>query len=322
MKHAFIFPGQGSQSVGMLSDLASHHTIVQDTFAEASDVLGYDLWELAQQGPKETLDQTDKTQPALLASSVAIWRVWKRLGKTLPAMMAGHSFGEYSALVCAEALDFRDAVSLAQDRGRFMQTAVPEGEGAMAAILGLDDETVENVCQQAAQGHVVSAVNFNAPGQVVVAGHKAAVERAVVEAKNAGAKKSIVLPVSVPAHSSLMKPAADKMAERLATVTFHPPKVPVLHNADCCAQHTQAEEIREALVKQLYYPVNWVKTIQTMANQGITLFFEMGPGKVLTGLNKRIDKKIITYPTDSQEILNQAAIQSAYVSTYMHSQSQ
>ncbi len=318
MKHAFIFPGQGSQSIGMLSNLAAHYPVVQETFAEASAVLGYNLWELVQQGPKETLDQTDKTQPALLASSVAIWRIWQRMERTPPVMMAGHSFGEYSALVCAEAISFQDAISLAQDRGRFMQTAVPGGEGAMAAILGLDDETIENVCRKAAQGEVVSAVNFNAPGQVVIAGHKTAIERAVIEAKKAGAKKSILLPVSVPAHSGLMKPAADQMAERLANITIHSPKVPVLHNADCCAQHTQAEAIRESLVKQLYYPVNWVKTIQTMIAQGITLFFEIGPGKVLTGLNKRISKQSMTYPTDSQEILTQATIQNAYASADIH----
>lgn len=295
MAHAFIFPGQGSQSVGMLADLATIYPIVQQTFAEASEVLDYDLWELSQIGPKEVLDQTDKTQPALLATSVSLWRIWQQRNGVQPKVMAGHSFGEYSALVCAEALDFTDAVSLAQDRGRFMQQAVPEGEGAMAAVLGLTDEQVQTVCDEAAQGEVVTAVNFNAPGQVVIAGHKTAVERALTHAKAAGSKKAVLLHVSVPAHSILMKPAAEQMAKRLTEVTIHSPKIPVIHNVDITTK-TEPEAIRQALVAQLYHPVNWVKTIQAIDTMGVTILFKAGPGKVLSGLNKRIDPRLTTLP--------------------------
>lgn len=295
MVHAFIFPGQGSQSVGMLADLAAIYPVIQQTFAEASEVLGYDLWQLSQTGPKEVLDQTDKTQPALLATSVSLWRIWQQQGGVQPKVMAGHSFGEYSALVCAEAIEFTDAVSLAQDRGRFMQHAVPEGEGAMAALLGLADEQVQTVCDEVAQGEIVTAVNFNAPGQVVIAGQKTAVERAVISAKAAGAKKAILLHVSVPAHCALMKPAAEQMAERLASVTFHSPKIPILHNVDVAFKN-EPETIRQALVAQLYCPVNWVKTIQAMGELGVTHLFEVGPGKVLSGLNKRINTKQVTLP--------------------------
>jgi [acyl-carrier-protein] S-malonyltransferase len=288
MTHAFIFPGQGSQSVGMLADLNATYPIVQQTFEQASDILHYDLWKLSQNGPKESLNQTEKTQPALLASSVALWRIWQDQGGTEPSFMAGHSFGEYSALVCAGALAYEDAVSLAQDRGRFMQAAVPEGEGAMAAILGLKDEQVIAVCK--AQEQIVSAVNFNAPGQVVIAGNTAAVEAAVAEAKKIGAKKAIKLPVSVPSHSSLMKPAAEKMAERLKDVTITVPKIAVIHNVDTSIK-TQAEDIATALVLQLHNPVQWVATIEKMIAEGVTTLIECGAGKVLTGLNKRISRQ-------------------------------
>ena len=288
MTHAFIFPGQGSQSVGMLADLNATYPIVQQTFEQASDILHYDLWKLSQNGPKESLNQTEKTQPALLASSVALWRIWQDQGGTEPSFMAGHSFGEYSALVCAGALAYEDAVSLAQDRGRFMQAAVPEGEGAMAAILGLKDQQVIEVCK--AQEQVVSAVNFNAPGQVVIAGNTAAVEAAVAEAKKIGAKRAIKLPVSVPSHSSLMKPAAEKMAERLKDVTITVPKIAVIHNVDTSIK-TQAEDIATALVLQLHNPVQWVATIEKMIAEGVTTLIECGAGKVLTGLNKRISRQ-------------------------------
>jgi [acyl-carrier-protein] S-malonyltransferase len=272
----------------MLADLNATYPIVQQTFEQASDILHYDLWKLSQNGPKESLNQTEKTQPALLAASVALWRIWQDQGGTEPSFMAGHSFGEYSALVCAGALAYEDAVSLAQDRGRFMQAAVPEGEGAMAAILGLKDEQVIAVCK--AQEQIVSAVNFNAPGQVVIAGNTAAVEAAVAEAKKIGAKKAIKLPVSVPSHSSLMKPAAEKMAERLKDVTITVPKIAVIHNVDTSIK-TQAEDIATALVLQLHNPVQWVATIEKMIAEGVTTLIECGAGKVLTGLNKRISRQ-------------------------------
>jgi len=291
---AFIFPGQGSQSVGMLADLAARFPVVAATFAEASEVLGYDLWKLCQEGPEDALNQTDKTQPALLAASVAIWRVWRELGGAMPQVMAGHSFGEYSALVCAEAVSFKDAVGLAQARGQFMQAAVATGVGAVAAILGLDDEQVIAACAQSAQGEVVTAVNFNAPAQVVIAGHKAAVERTMDAAKAMGAKRTILLPISVPVHCSLMRPAADNMALRLAEVSFQAPKVPILHNVDISAK-TEASEIREALAAQIYHPVRWVETIHAIAAQGVETVVECGAGKVLVGLNKRIVKSMNTY---------------------------
>jgi [acyl-carrier-protein] S-malonyltransferase len=287
MKHAFVFPGQGAQSVGMLADLSATYPIVKHTFEEASDVLDYDLWKLSQDGPDETLNQTDKTQPALLAGGVAVWRVWREQGGTVPAFMAGHSFGEYSALVCAGALEFKEAVSLAQDRGRFMQSAVPEGEGAMAAILGLTDEKIIEICAAVAQDQVVSAVNFNAPGQIVIAGHTAAVNRAVEQAKAAKARRAVLLKVSVPAHSRLMRPAAEKMAKRLTVVSITIPTIPVIHNVDVSIK-TEAVNICRALTAQLYHPVRWVETIEKMVSEGVTMLFECGPGKVLTGLNKRI----------------------------------
>jgi [acyl-carrier-protein] S-malonyltransferase len=288
---AIVFPGQGSQSLGMLSELASSYPLVNETFAEASDVLGYDLWKLAQDGPEEELNRTDKTQPAMLAAGVAVWRVWQHAGGAVPGVMAGHSLGEYTALVCAGALGFSEAISLVEERGRCMQSAVPAGVGAMAAILGLDDATVTDVCSRAAAGEVVSPVNFNSPGQVVIAGNAAAVERAIVLAKEAGAKRALPLAVSVPSHCALMQPAAEQFAERLAQTSISTPAIAVMQNVDA-ALHEQPDVIRENLAKQLYCPVQWVLSVQHLAEQGVTRIVEAGPGKVLAGLCKRIDKSI------------------------------
>ncbi len=305
MKFAFIFPGQGSQTIGMLSELNTNYSIVKHTFEEASELLGYDLWKLSQEGPLEILNQTDKTQPALLAAGTAIWRIWQAQGGEKPELIAGHSFGEYTGLVCAGALKFTDAVTLAESRGRFMQAAVPEGEGAMAAILGLTDEKVIKVCNEVAQNQVVTAVNFNAPGQVVIAGHADAVKRAIIQAKVAGAKKAILLAVSVPSHSSLMKPAADKMRKRLAEVEIVSPIIPVIHNVDVTTK-TEPDAIRAALTAQLHNPVRWVETINKIADAEIDLLFESGPGKVLTSLNKRINKNMTAKPIIDSKTLEQA----------------
>ncbi|WP_432413283.1 ACP S-malonyltransferase [Pantoea allii] len=284
---AFVFPGQGSQTVGMLTELAAAYPAVEATFREASDVLGYDLWQLVSQGPAEALNKTWQTQPALLAASVAIYRVWQQQGGKQPALMAGHSLGEYSALVCAGVLDFADAIKLVELRGKLMQEAVPEGIGAMQAIIGLDDAAIAKACEESAQGEVVSPVNFNSPGQVVIAGNKDAVERAGAACKAAGAKRALPLPVSVPSHCALMKPAADKLALTLENITFNAPVVPVINNVDVKAE-TDADAIRHALIRQLYSPVRWTESVEAMAAQGVTQLFEMGPGKVLTGLTKRI----------------------------------
>ncbi|MBO0636948.1 ACP S-malonyltransferase [Pantoea agglomerans] len=284
---AFVFPGQGSQTVGMLTELAATYPLVEETFREASDVLGYDLWQLVSQGPAEELNKTRQTQPALLAASVAIYRVWQQQGGEQPALMAGHSLGEYSALVCAGVLNFADAVKLVELRGKLMQEAVPEGTGAMQAIIGLDDAAIRKACEESAQGQVVSPVNFNSPGQVVIAGNKEAVERAGAACKAAGAKRALPLPVSVPSHCALMKPAADKLAVALESITFNAPAVPVINNVDVKAE-TDAAAIRHALVRQLYSPVRWTESVEAMAAQGVTQLLEMGPGKVLTGLTKRI----------------------------------
>ncbi len=305
MKQAFVFPGQGSQAVGMLAELAAAFDTVEDTFAQASEVLGYDLWQLVQQGPAEELNATHKTQPAMLAAGVAVWRVWRGAGGGTPALMAGHSLGEYTALVCAGALDFADAVALVAERGRFMQQAVPPGEGAMAAILGLDDEQVAAVCDRAADGEVLEPVNFNSPGQVVIAGQATAVARAVEAAKAAGAKRALVLPVSVPSHCALMKPAAERLAERLTGVNIAAPSIPVLHNADVAA-YSDPEQIRDALVRQLHSPVRWVETIRAMAAQGVAAVTECGPGKVLAGLNKRIERKMPVFPVFDPASLDKA----------------
>jgi len=291
MSIGIIFPGQGSQSVGMLAGLAGEFPEVRDSFAEASAELGYDLWQLVCDGPVDRLNSTDVTQPAMLAAGVATWRIWQAQGGPMPTAMAGHSLGEYTALVCAGALAFSDAVRLVAERGRLMQAAVPAGEGAMAAILGLDDDTVRQVCEQAAQGQVVAAVNFNSPGQVVVAGHTQAVERAVAQAKQAGAKRAVVLPVSVPSHCALMQGAAEQLAQRLEGISIQTPQVPVINNVDVASPDAPAA-IRDALARQLHQPVRWVEVIRAMAARGVERIVECGPGKVLVGLNKRIDKSL------------------------------
>jgi len=289
MSLAFIFPGQGSQSVGMLNDLAENFAEVATTFQQASDVLGYDLWSLVQEGPVEKLNSTDITQPAMLAAGVATWRIWQAKNGASPSMMAGHSLGEYTALVCSGALDFADAVKLVSLRGKFMMQAVPAGTGAMAAILGLEDEAVRQVCLDAAEGDILEAVNYNSPGQVVVAGHKSAVERVTVLAKEKGAKRALELPVSVPSHCALMKPAAEQLAETLNSISISQPNIPVLNNVDVIAATTETD-IKDALKRQLFSPVRWVETIEKMTAEGVDKVIECGPGKVLVGLNKRINK--------------------------------
>ncbi|HEJ9693573.1 ACP S-malonyltransferase [Proteus mirabilis] len=288
---AMVFPGQGSQTIGMLAELAEHYPIVTETFAQASDVLGYSLWDLVQNGPEEELNKTWKTQPALLAASVAIWRVWQEKQGKMPQMMAGHSLGEYSALVCAGVIDFAAAIKLVELRGQLMQEAVPAGTGAMYAIIGLDNDAIAKACEEAAQGQVVSPVNFNSPGQVVIAGNKEAVERAGALCKEAGAKRALPLAVSVPSHCALMKPAADKLAVALQEIEFKQPEIQVVNNVDVKAQ-TDANAIRDALVRQLYNPVRWTETVEFIADKGITQLLEIGPGKVLTGLTKRISKEM------------------------------
>jgi [acyl-carrier-protein] S-malonyltransferase len=286
---AFVFPGQGSQSVGMLNDLAASYPEVKHTFEQASDALGKDLWSIVAEGPEEELNQTHNTQPAMLAAGVAVWQVWCKHSSIRPAWMAGHSLGEYTALVCSDALSFEDGIKLVAARGRLMQEAVPPGVGAMAAILGLEDHQVVQVCANAAEGEIVSAVNFNSPGQVVIAGNVAAVERAMLAAKDAGAKRTVLLPVSVPSHCELMKPAAQKLDEQLQHITIDTPKATLIHNVDV-ASHSAPEVIRNALKEQLYKPVRWADSVKFMHDQGVTSFIECGPGKVLIGLNKRIAK--------------------------------
>lgn len=293
-KFAMVFPGQGSQAVGMLADLAPLYPVVEQTFQQASEVLGYDLWDLIQNGTAEELGQTHRTQPALLTASVALYRIWQqKFPDQQPTVMAGHSLGEYSALVCAGVLDFQEAVKLVELRGNAMQSAVPEGTGAMFAIIGLANELIIQACEKAQQetGEVVSAVNFNSPGQVVIAGTKNAAERASELCKEAGAKRALPLAVSVPSHCALMKPAADKFAEALVNVTFNAPTVPVINNVDVQVE-TNPAAIRLALVRQLYSPVRWTEIIEKMAEEGITTLYEVGPNKVLTGLASRISKEI------------------------------
>ncbi len=287
--HAFalVFPGQGSQSVGMLRGLAAVYPVIGETFSEAGDILGFDMRALIEQGPEEELNRTAITQPALLAADIACYRAWRAAGGGVPASAAGHSLGEYAALVCAESLVFADALRLVARRGQLMQEAVPEGAGGMAAILGLTDEVVQEVCQEAAQGDVLAAVNFNAPGQVVIAGARAGVERAIQAAKGRGAKRALVLAVSVPSHCALMTPAAERFAQALAEVAIAPPKLPVWHNADVSVS-ADAAAIRSALTRQLSLPVRWVDTVKRLVQEGASSILECGPGKVLTGLNKRI----------------------------------
>ena len=291
MSFSIIFPGQGSQAVGMMSKLAEQHSLVKELFVEASDVLGVDLWAMTQDGPLEALSQTENTQPALLTAGVAAWRVWQSLGGQNPNMMAGHSLGEYTALVCAGALSFSEGVALVRDRGRYMQQAVPAGQGAMAAIIGLEDQVVIDVCAKTADGDVLQAVNFNAPGQVVIAGSAAAIERATVTMKEAGAKRALPLPVSIPAHSRLMTPASERLAERIAGMSVSLPTIPVLHNCNVKVAES-AEQVAQNLVTQLDSPVRWVETVNAMHTQGVDRFIESGPGKVLGGMVKRIVKGV------------------------------
>jgi [acyl-carrier-protein] S-malonyltransferase len=304
VKLAFVFPGQGSQSVGMMQGLAARPE-VRLTFSEASDALSQDLWTLVSEGPADALNQTVNTQPAMLAADIAIWRVWQAMGGPQPELLAGHSLGEYAALVAAGALSFPDAVKLVRFRAEAMQAAVPEGSGAMAAILGLDDDVVRAVCLEAAAGDVVEAVNLNSPGQVVIAGSRTAVERAMALAKEKGAKRALPLPVSVPSHSSLMLPAAEKLLAYLQDVAIAAPTTPVLHNTDV-ETHTSAEAIRVALAKQLHTPVRWVETVQALKAAGAERVIECGPGKVLAGLTKRIDDSLLALA-----LVDEASLQAA-----------
>jgi [acyl-carrier-protein] S-malonyltransferase len=288
---AFVFPGQGSQSVGMLAELAAAHPLVKATFDEASTGAGVDLWTLSQEGPEEALNRTENTQPALLAASVAVWRVWRERGGALPARLAGHSLGEYSALVAAGALSLVDAAALVAERGRLMQAAVPPGVGAMAAIIGGDDAQIAQACADVAGDEVVSPANYNSPGQVVIAGHAAAVDRAIARLAELGVKKSVKLAVSVPSHCALMREAADRLAERMQSITWALPTIPVVQNADARAADS-VEAIRDALQRQLYQPVRWTECVQALVAGGATRALECGPGKVLAGLIKRIDKSL------------------------------
>ena len=303
-KLAFIFPGQGSQSVAMLSDF-TQNAIVQKAFKEASDALGYDLWQLINQGPAEQLNQTNFTQPALLTASVALWRVWQAESDVMPSVFAGHSLGEYSALVCAGVLSLTQGVKLVEKRGEYMQACVPAGVGAMAAVIGLDDQAIIDACDKAQIDDVVAAVNFNSPGQVVIAGHKEAVERAGVLCKEAGAKRVLPLPVSVPSHCALMADAAEQLAVDLEQITFSKPKVNVVNNVDVNIE-TDSEAIKAALIKQLYSPVRWSETISSLAEQGVSQMVEVGPGKVLQGLVKRINKSINCVSFNSTDTLTKA----------------
>ena len=290
MKLAMVFPGQGSQSAGMLQSFAGSAP-VRETFAEAAEVLNQDLWALATDGPVAELNSTVNTQPLMLAAGYAIYRAWRDAGGNEPAIVAGHSLGEYTALVVAGVIAFRDALPLVRLRAQAMQDAVPLGSGAMAAILGLDDDAVRAVCAEAAQGEIVEAVNFNAPSQVVIAGHKAAVERAAALTKTKGAKRAVMLPMTVRAHSSLMRPAADRLRERFASVTIRPPRAPVIQNVDVVS-YSDPAAIKDALARQLYGPVRWIETIKALADFGAIEIIECGPGKVLVGLNKRIDERV------------------------------
>ncbi|MDP2153296.1 MAG: ACP S-malonyltransferase [Methylotenera sp.] len=299
-KTAFFFPGQGSQSVGMMSGFGDNK-IIRDTFQEASDILGVDFWAMATEA-NELINETSNTQPIMLTAGVAAWRAWQAVSDQIPAVVAGHSLGEYTALVAAGALSFKDALPLVRYRAEVMQNAVPVGVGAMAAILGLDDDAVRMVCAEAAQGEVIEAVNLNSPGQVVIAGNKAAVERGMEAAKAKGAKRALALPVSVPSHCALMRPAALKLADYLINVAVNKPLIPVVHNADVMA-YDDSDKIKDALVRQLYSPVRWVETVQYIATQGVAQSAECGPGKVLAGLTKRIVAELPCVAITSNEAL-------------------
>jgi [acyl-carrier-protein] S-malonyltransferase len=302
---AFLFPGQGSQKIGMLSGLAEAYPMVEETFAEASEVLGYDVWDMVQNGQAEDINLTERTQPILLTASVAIWRIWTANQGPLPAMMAGHSLGEWSALVCTGTVDFADAVKLVRMRGAFMQDAVPVGAGAMAAIIGVADDVIRDVCARAAGDEVVSAVNYNSPGQVVIAGHAPAVDRAIGLLKEAGAKRAMPLPVSAPFHTSLMKPAADRLAEHIQATTFRAPATPVVHNVSGKTE-TDPQLIKNVMIEQIYHPVLWVDCMQALVTQGIETVVECGPGKVLAGLAKRVEKSLNAYATEDTDSLDKA----------------
>jgi len=308
-KTAFVFPGQGSQKLGMLAAAYDHYPVVQETFATASAVLGYDMWGLVQNGEQDALNLTETTQPVLLTSSVALWRAWNDAGGATPVVMAGHSLGEFSALVCAGALAFSDAVELVRRRGSFMQTAVPVGEGAMAAIIGLDDEAINRVCDKVSAGGpgVVAAVNFNSPGQVVIAGHTPTVESAIEALKSAGAKRAMPLPVSAPFHTDLMRPAGEKLAAAIAEITIAPPAIPVVHNVHAQTE-SDPERIRELLVEQIYSPVQWTSCVEIIASMGVTQMVECGPGKVLSGLNRRINKALQSYSVEEPDALGAALV--------------
>ena len=303
MTTALFFPGQGSQSVGMLGELADEFGIIKETFAQASDALGYDVWELVQQDPNNQLNETQFTQPALLTASVALYRVAKDKGLGDDLVMAGHSLGEYSALVCAGAIDFKDAVKLVEARGKFMQEAVADGEGVMAAVIGLDDDVIKQICEEQAQGEVVTPVNYNSPGQVVIAGHSSAVSRAGEALKEAGAKRVLPLPVSVPSHCALMKPAAEKLKQELENITVKSPVIDVINNVDVMIE-TDPAAIKDALVRQLYCPVRWTESVEKAADMSVEKAFEVGPGKVLTGLNKRITKSFNCSALNTADALN------------------
>ena len=295
---AFVFPGQGSQKIGMLAGLAEQNPIIEKTFNEASEVLGYDMWQLIQQGAQEDINLTQRTQPILLTCSVAIWRLWNQKQGALPSQMAGHSLGEWSALVCANVIDFADGLKIVEARGKFMQQAVPVGQGAMAAIIGLDDQAILEACTEANALGVVDAVNFNAPGQVVIAGSNEAVERAMEICKDAGAKRALPLPVSAPFHTSLMKPAADNLADMVNAVTFRSPEVPIMHNVH--AQNEQdPQAIKALMLEQIYSPVKWVDCVKQLKQSGVSTLVECGPGKVLSGLAKRIDRELTAVATES-----------------------
>lgn len=304
-KFAMVFPGQGSQTIGMLNDMAEKFPVVKQTFSQASKILGYDLWQLASQGPKEKLDKTEFTQPVMLAADIALWRCWLELKGAIPEVAAGHSLGEYSALVCAESLAYEDAISLVALRGKVMQDAVPEGKGSMGAIIGLSDDVVRQICSEASQGDILSPANFNSLGQVVIAGSTAAVNRAVAIAKTKNAKTAAILPVSIPSHCPMMKPAAEQMKVALEKVRFNPPKFTVLHNYDV-KSHTDPESIRRILVEQIVNPVRWVEIIQEMENMGVTEIIECGPGKVLQGTIKWISRTIKAYSINSPKLIEES----------------
>ena|SRR3989338_7772513 len=305
---AFLFPGQGSQFVGMLAELAKSYPTIQKTFTQASKILGYDLWKLSQQGPEEKLNQTEFTQPALLTAGVAIWRVWQESTEQVPIFFAGHSLGEYTALVCANSITFEDAVSIVADRGRFMQEAVPEGKGAMAAVIGLDDNVVTQLCLDVAQGKILAPANYNSLGQVVVAGETVAVEKFIIAAKEAGAKIAKLIPVSVPSHCKLMQGAALKLANRLVSVKIKAPTISVINNVDV-ADYSDPKQIKDALVRQLFNPVRWVEIIQKLVAEGVEQFIECGPGKVLAGLNRRIVKDVLTLSICTPQTLQSVLVE-------------